>query len=147
MKTLKNLCKKLYLLMLTMMVSTVSFTMEIAGQPAEVDRGMLDLFNGMFRFSRTMLLAIQILVTIVILIIMAWQVVNFMTGQQVDLGKVIMYGVGGITILILVWILPKVATNTKVADKGTADKGAIINIEKIDTSKPKGFEIHGAELK
>lgn len=147
MKTLKNLCKKLYLLMLTMMVSTLSFTMEIAGQKAEVDDSMLGLFNGMFGFSRTMLLAIQILVTIVILIIMAWQVVNFMTGQQVDLGKVIMYGVGGITILILVWILPKVATNTKVADKGVANTGAIINIEKVDNVTPKGFEIPRVELK
>lgn len=149
---MKNLIKRISMLGFMMLITLNTFAFNITspdGQKIEtsIDGTKLNLFSGMFKFGATMVFVVQVLVTIIMVVIIVWQVMNFVTGQQVDLGKVIMYVIGAVAVVILVWIAPNLLTSGVSNKEGTngngSSSGAIIRIEKIE----KDLAFDGLEIK
>lgn len=116
--------------------SSTPYTMDFGGLGTgafEPDSSMLNLFGGVFKFGSTILLVVQILVTIVLIITAAWQTAQFLSGQQgLDGGKYAIYMLGLVVLFILTWETPTILTKQyKSSSTTTTVEGATLNVDKI----------------
>lgn len=122
-----------------LMMSQFSLALSIGGVDDgnfAVDSTILSLFGGVFRFGSTILLVVQIIVTIICVLTGIWQGYQYLNGGQgADLGKLFAYLFGLIVIVILVWTMPKLLTKQSSTEKGQNGKistGAVIKVIEIE---------------
>ena len=95
-------------------------------------------FSNPINIAYTLLTAVQVLVTVVIVVTIIWQLLSFISGSNVDLGKLLMFVIGGIVIVFLVWFAPYLFMR-QANDKES--KGSVIKVERIvNVDKPLTFE-------
>lgn len=125
-KILEMIKVKMGLLMSLLMLTSVSLanTIQIAGRNFGGTEGnqLIQTFNPIYSIMGGFMFTIQVVVTGGVVIAILWQLIGFVSGQQVDLGKMIIYIVGGIMVIALLWFAPYLM-NLVIGDK---NNGALI---------------------
>lgn len=143
MKKIKDFfsINKMFFMIMILMINIVSFSQNITKiQDIELkpDASLLKSFSNPINIAYTLLTAVQVLVTVVIVVTIIWQLLSFISGSNVDLGKLLMFVIGGIVIVFLVWFAPALFMK-QATDKDS--KGSIIKVERIvNVDKPSTFE-------
>ena len=143
MKTIKDFfsINKMFFMLMILMINVVSFSQnftKIQDIELKPDATLLKSFSNPINIAYTLLTAVQVLVTVVIVVTIIWQLLSFISGSNVDLGKLLMFVIGGIVIVFLVWFAPYLFMR-QANDKES--KGSVIKVERIvNVDKPLTFE-------
>ena len=143
MKKIKDFLSinKMFFMIMILMINVVSFSQnftKIQDIELKPDTTLLKSFSNPINIAYTLLTAVQVLVTVVIVVTIIWQLLSFISGSNVDLGKLLMFVIGGIVIVFLVWFAPYLFMR-QANDKES--KGSVIKVEKIvNVDKPLTFE-------
>lgn len=143
MKKIKDFLSinKMFFMIMILMINVVSFSQnftKIQDIELKPDTTLLKSFSNPINIAYTLLTAVQVLVTVVIVVTIIWQLLSFISGSNVDLGKLLMFVIGGIVIVFLVWFAPYLFMR-QANDKES--KGSVIKVERIvNVDKPLTFE-------
>lgn len=143
MKQIKDFLSinKMFFMIMILMINVVSFSQnftKIQDIELKPDTTLLKSFSNPINIAYTLLTAVQVLVTVVIVVTIIWQLLSFISGSNVDLGKLLMFVIGGIVIVFLVWFAPYLFMR-QANDKES--KGSVIKVERIvNVDKPLTFE-------
>lgn len=143
MKKIKDFLSinKMFFIIMILMINVVSFSQnftKIQDIELKPDATLLKSFSNPINIAYTLLTAVQVLVTVVIVVTIIWQLLSFISGSNVDLGKLLMFVIGGIVIVFLVWFAPYLFMR-QANDKES--KGSVIKVERIvNVDKPLTFE-------
>ena len=143
MKQIKDFLSinKMFFMIMILMINVVSFSQnftKIQDIELKPDTTLLKSFSNPINIAYTLLTAVQVLVTVVIVVTIIWQLLSFISGSNVDLGKLLMFVIGGIVIVFLVWFAPYLFMR-QANDKES--KGSVIKVERIvNVGKPLTFE-------
>lgn len=130
----------LMLMMLIFNINSLAFNFGVDGvEEIKVDTGIIGLFSTLFRFLASMVLIVQIIVSILALVTIIWSVINYISGQNIDLGKMLLFVGGAFITAAFIWLAPFLLSRITKNNSGKST-GAVIRVERLKINKPVGLE-------